>query len=288
MIEVMQAVGHVAKTRKNTQQGYTFRGIDDLYDALQAPLCAAGVFCAPTVTCREVVERQTKNGGSLIYTTLTVMHRFYATDGSYVDATTVGEAMDSGDKSSNKAMSAALKYAFLEVFCIPTEGENDSEAQTHEVAARPQGAPVYPAQGTTGQVVGMSTEEIERARSAPSLAQAQATGLTKGTPLSDAGNIGPAACEEQTERLRELGGDEFARAVWRSPEPASMPERHKLLKAAADAIQTIDSERGVTAHAIIGATLRNAGWVGGETTDKPTVRAAVAALVKIASEGIPF
>jgi hypothetical protein len=43
--------------------------------------------------------------------------------------------MDSGDKASNKAMSAAYKYAAFQAFCIPTEGDNDADSQTHEVAA---------------------------------------------------------------------------------------------------------------------------------------------------------
>lgn len=134
MSRVMGDVGHIAKNRKNTSQGYAFRGIDDIYAALQGPLVKHGVFCVPQVIESTVVERQTKNGGTLIYTTLKVAHRFFASDGSSVEAVTIGEAMDSGDKSSNKAMSAAIKYAFLEVFCIPTEGDNDSEGQTHEVA----------------------------------------------------------------------------------------------------------------------------------------------------------
>ena len=43
--------------------------------------------------------------------------------------------MDSGDKATNKAMSAAYKYAALQTFCIPTEGDNDADATTHEVKA---------------------------------------------------------------------------------------------------------------------------------------------------------
>lgn len=41
--------------------------------------------------------------------------------------------MDSGDKASNKAMSAAYKYAAIQTFCIPTEGDNDADSTTHEV-----------------------------------------------------------------------------------------------------------------------------------------------------------
>jgi hypothetical protein len=44
--------------------------------------------------------------------------------------------MDSADKSSNKAQSAAYKYAAMQVFCIPTEGDNDADASHHEVEPR--------------------------------------------------------------------------------------------------------------------------------------------------------
>ena len=45
--------------------------------------------------------------------------------------------MDTADKATNKAMSAAYKYMAMEVFCIPTEGDNDADATTHEVKAKP-------------------------------------------------------------------------------------------------------------------------------------------------------
>ena len=35
--------------------------------------------------------------------------------------------MDSGDKASNKAMSSAFKYAFIETFCVPTEEDKDTD-----------------------------------------------------------------------------------------------------------------------------------------------------------------
>jgi hypothetical protein len=52
-----------------------------------------------------------------------------------------GEAMDSGDKATNKAMSAAYKYACMQAFSIPTEGDNDADAHTHEVKPATHSAP---------------------------------------------------------------------------------------------------------------------------------------------------
>lgn len=128
----------IAKDSKNSQQGYQFRGIDQVYGALSPLLAKHGLCILPRVKERTVLERQTKSGGALFYTTLVVEFDFVAAeDGSKHTVITVGEAMDSGDKSSNKAMSAAYKYAAFQAFCIPTEGDNDADATSHEVAAAP-------------------------------------------------------------------------------------------------------------------------------------------------------
>ena len=150
--KIMSEVGAISKDRKNLQQGYSFRGIDDLYSAMQGPLSDNGVFYAPKVLHKEREERTTKSGSTLIYTILTVQFTFFADDGSSFDVITVGEAMDSGDKSANKAMSAALKYALLQLFCIPTEEDNDTENQTHEVIPKTQTGrpPALPTSGNKG------------------------------------------------------------------------------------------------------------------------------------------
>lgn len=133
----MSKIG-IAKTSQNSQQNYMFRGIDAVYGALSPLLAKHGLCVLPRVMERSVMERETRNGGALFYTTLKVEFDFVAAeDASKHTVCTVGEAMDSGDKSSNKAMSAAYKYACFQAFCIPTEGDNDADATTHEVVAKP-------------------------------------------------------------------------------------------------------------------------------------------------------
>ncbi len=133
----------IGKDRKNDQQGYKFRGIDDMYNVMAPHLSANGLVVLPRYSERQVVERTTKHGTALFYVTIKGDFTFLASDGSRVDVTTYGEAMDSGDKATNKAMSAALKYAFMQTFTIPTEGDNDTENQTHEV----KGVPITPTGG---------------------------------------------------------------------------------------------------------------------------------------------
>jgi hypothetical protein len=128
----------IAKNRKNTQgSGYMFRGIDDVYAALSPLLSAHKLVVIPRVLSREIIDRQSKSGGALFYVTVHAEFDFVsAIDGTTHTAATFGEAMDSGDKATNKAMSAAYKYAAFMTFAIPTEGDNDADGTTHEVAAQ--------------------------------------------------------------------------------------------------------------------------------------------------------
>lgn len=126
----------ISKDRKNDQQGYKFRGIDDVYNALSSCLSGAQLCVLPRVLKREITERQSAKGTALFYVVLDVEFDFVsAEDGSKHVIAVVGEAMDSGDKATNKAMSAAYKYACMQAFCIPTEGDNDADSSTHEVTA---------------------------------------------------------------------------------------------------------------------------------------------------------
>jgi len=126
----------VGKDRRNPQQGYQFRGVEDVQNAL-APVLAQHQLCMlPTVMERSCVERQTQKGGTLFYVTLRVRFDLVsAQDGSSHSIVTEGEAMDSGDKATNKAMSAAFKYAAVLAFCIPTEGAEDADYHTPEPVA---------------------------------------------------------------------------------------------------------------------------------------------------------
>jgi len=156
MTEVYKAINAVmatmakegmVKDRKNAQQGYNFRGIDAIYNALSSELAAAELCIIPRIVSRESIERQTRNGGALFYVTIAAEYDIVsAVDGSMHTASAYGEAMDSGDKATNKAMSAAYKYMAMQLFCIPTEGDNDADSTSHEVKAsyapQKQSAPV--------------------------------------------------------------------------------------------------------------------------------------------------
>lgn len=132
----------IAKSRKNQQQGYSFRGIDDVFNALAPLLARHGLCILPRILARQCEERTNQKGTALFYVVVEAEFDFIAAeDGSKHVVRTYGEAMDSADKATNKAMSAAYKYAAMQAFAIPTEGDNDADATTHAVQPRQPVAP---------------------------------------------------------------------------------------------------------------------------------------------------
>jgi len=127
----------ISKDSENTFDRYKFRGIDAVYNALSPLLAKHGLCVLPRIIERDCQERVSKKGDPMFYVTVTAEFDFVASaDGSKHTVRTYGEAMDRGDKATNKAMSAAYKYAAFMAFAIPTEGDNDADASSHEVAPR--------------------------------------------------------------------------------------------------------------------------------------------------------
>ncbi len=176
-VQAQMAKEGISKGRKNLQQGYQFRGIDDLYNALAPVLSANGLVILPRMVARESVERTSAKGGALFYVTVEAEFDFVAAeDGSKHTVRTFGEAMDSADKATNKAMSAAYKYAAMQAFCIPTEGDNDADSTTHEVA---------PMVGLPPPVLKRHVEAIAKADSMDSLKTAYTAGYKAAHAVRD-------------------------------------------------------------------------------------------------------
>ena len=139
-IQLALSKSGIAKDRTNSQGAtYKFRGIDDVYNAISPLLAEHGLCILPRMLTRICDERISAAGKPLFYVTVEAEFDFVAAeDGSKHTVKTFGEAMDSGDKATNKAMSAAYKYAAVQAFAIPTEGDNDADAHTHQVTPKPK------------------------------------------------------------------------------------------------------------------------------------------------------
>jgi len=137
IINVMSELGAISKSRKNTQQGYAFRGVDDVLNSLQPLLIKNKLIILPEVIERTEIERTSKTGGLLLHVIVRMkISCISAIDGSSIETIYVGEAMDSGDKATNKAMSTAYKYFAFQTFCIPTDEPKDPENQTPEIGKK--------------------------------------------------------------------------------------------------------------------------------------------------------
>lgn len=138
---VMEDVSAVGKKDRNTQQGYDFRGIDAVINAVGPAFRKHGIIPAPLKSEAKYRDVLTINGKPSRECTVTVTYRFHGPAGDYIDCEVPGESMDFGDKGAPKAMSVAYRIALLQVLCIPTH-EPEPDAQSYERAAAPQWDPV--------------------------------------------------------------------------------------------------------------------------------------------------
>ena len=132
---VMADVGAVKKGDFNEGQRFNFRGIDSVVNAVSPALRKHGVIVTPTVqsvdySTVEVGRNRTPMG----HVRVVVEYTFTHDSGGAITATVPGEAMDSGDKATAKAMSVAFRTALLQALCLPTD-EPDPDSQSYERAA---------------------------------------------------------------------------------------------------------------------------------------------------------
>jgi hypothetical protein len=133
----------IGKTKRNAAQGFSYRGVDDVMQALAAALPKCGLVMLPRVTNRTERAAPSKSGGTIYTVILDVEWDLVSTvDGTLHTIVVQGESMDSGDKATNKALSAAYKYAAVLAFSIPLEGIEDADAHSPEAGAVPAAVPV--------------------------------------------------------------------------------------------------------------------------------------------------
>lgn len=133
----------IKKNHRNDSQGsgYSFRGIDDVYNTLAPLLAKNNLVVIPRVMSRTVSQYTTRSGTVMFNVAVTVRYAIAsAIDGSKTFAIAPGEASDSGDKATNKAMSAAYKYMMFQLFCIPID-VLDADASTPPEAVNPNYQP---------------------------------------------------------------------------------------------------------------------------------------------------
>lgn len=146
---VMAEVPAVPKMDRNQGQGFDFRGIDSLLNALGPALRKHGVVPLPTCLSSEFgLHVKEERKGQQVYEKVTYYARvvmrydFVGPMGDSLSVTTIGESFDSFDKASTKAMSQAYKYALVQTFALPThepdpDSENPEPTERRQRPARP-------------------------------------------------------------------------------------------------------------------------------------------------------
>lgn len=163
MAAVMKDIGAVGKDQKNTVQGFKFRGIDQFVNALHPALTKHGVFMTTEVLSYtdklQEVTRSSGKAGIDKHVSITMKYTFHAEDGSSVFSSVPAEGLDSGDKATNKALSAALKYTLIQTFIVPTEDMAEGDLDSPEIGI-PQKSNGKAASVTTTAATTETTEDV--------------------------------------------------------------------------------------------------------------------------------
>lgn len=149
LTQIKTAIGAIGKDSTNKQQGFSFRGIDAVINAAAPALIDAGVVVFPKITTYEYGTVEVgKSRTPMSHARVIVEFTFYGPAGDSLSGSAPGEAMDSGDKATAKAMSVAYRTFLLQALSLPTN-ETDPDATVYqrtdttelqEVAALVQGA----------------------------------------------------------------------------------------------------------------------------------------------------
>jgi len=200
--DASKAFGAVAKDDINSGQGFKYRGIESLMNAAWPALNAQGITILPIVLQHEHETTTNARGTQMTRVYLKVQYDLVARDGSRISAITAGEGMDSGDKATNKAMSAAYKYALMQVFCIPFDMV-DGDAESPETTA-----PAVPLRARTPQHDGNYPAPAEPLKAEGAGTKAEEPEMTTESAKPKFSDMAPNTLP--TENLVAMGREEIA------------------------------------------------------------------------------
>ena len=140
VLAVMAEVQGVAKKDKNIAQNFSFRGIDAVLNAVGPAFRKHGGYLTQNIVSIDYSTMLAKNGSALNVVRGIVQFNVFGSEGEPVTGDVAAEAFDSGDKSTAKMMSVALRTFLLQVLLLPTD-EPDPDIDTYELGEQPQSAP---------------------------------------------------------------------------------------------------------------------------------------------------
>lgn len=121
----------IEKNQRNRDQGFQFRGIDDVMNAVGPLLRTHGVIILPTAEEITTERYISKGGGHMHGAIVKMRYTVYGPAGDSFGGSTYGQAADTSDKAVAKAESVAYRVFLLQGLTIPTH-EDDPDARSHE------------------------------------------------------------------------------------------------------------------------------------------------------------
>lgn len=213
---VMEDVGAVAKDGRNAQQGFNFRGIDAVVNAVSPALRRHHVVVSPKLLSVERSTSPTNKGGTVNNVYVVVRYRFHGPAGDHLDATVAAESFDSGDKATAKAMSVAYRTALLQALCLPTDDPTDPDEHNYERGpAQPARQPERPT----------AAESRRRPPAQPAVPNdlPPATAMAFRQRAIDTVHATAAGSPERDAKLRALYGEVQALGGVNTPVPVPEP-----------------------------------------------------------------
>lgn len=138
---VMAEVREVRKTERNQAQKFTFRGIDNVVNAVAGPLRKHKVRLKVDNLEHTITGKQNAKGNPVTFVTVKNKYTWVGPDGQTEENTVVAEAMDFSDKATAKANSVALRTFLLQALMLPTDDVDPDHDYIQETRPAPQAGP---------------------------------------------------------------------------------------------------------------------------------------------------
>lgn len=133
---VMRDVQGIKKGERNKAQGFNFRGIDTVMNAVGPVLREHGVTIVPSAEDINTTSYETAKGTTMFSAIVKMRYTVRGPAGDSFEGGAFGEAADAGDKAVSKAQSVAYRVFLLQGLTIPTD-EPDPDSESHERTGSP-------------------------------------------------------------------------------------------------------------------------------------------------------
>jgi len=132
------SMGGIQKTRENETMHYMYASFEDFNNAISPLLAEHDLLFFGSIESSSVSEYLTKKKDIMFKAVVHVRYTWFSVkDGSFFESIVVGEANDSTDKASQKALTIALKSLFRQTFSIEAsddqpQAENNNQSKTKQ------------------------------------------------------------------------------------------------------------------------------------------------------------